>query len=207
MQMLCESYFSVTIRLVLCRFLTYKKQPDSFSSHQILLLWPILFPRSTARTSASAASRSSSTCAAPSGSLSSLCWRRCRSSSRPRSAWRSSSNRTTSGRSRRPTSAAQSSPLRSDFCCLNGKCVFILYHRGSFEFKCYWQHHDSLAQPHSRSALQHFLSKSQQKFFKFGLNLSVSWISWESGVQTSRDLMMSQECLWGILKNVFRHKE
>lgn len=70
-------------------------------------------PPASARTCANVGSPSSLTCAAQSGSSSSLCWRPCRSISLLRSAWRSSSNPTTSGRSRRPTSAAPSSPLRS----------------------------------------------------------------------------------------------
>lgn len=79
------------------------------------------------------ASPSSSTCEVPNGTPSNLCWRSCRSRSRPASTSHSSSNPTTSGRSRGPTSAALSSSLR---CGVKKKQQLTFLHQQSRKFLC-----------------------------------------------------------------------
>lgn len=130
---LCKIFFEVTLQhlLLLCRSVllrlfqvpywerTARLITDCIAfpllnlTNVILCPLPILISSPSARMYVNVASLSSSTCVALSGSWSSLCWRRCRSFFQPRSAWHSSSNRTTSGRNRRRILAVQSSPLRS----------------------------------------------------------------------------------------------
>lgn len=77
--------------------------------------WPCLnSDLPIARTFANVASQSSSTCGAPSGTSSSPSSKPCKKPFPPRSMWPSSSSLITSGRNRRPTSAAPSSSLRWD---------------------------------------------------------------------------------------------